>query len=45
MHVLIEAGYPVDLADRLAESDADLHSAVGLLEQGCTPETAVQILL
>jgi hypothetical protein len=45
MHVLIEAGYPVELADRLAESDADLHSAVGLVEQGCTPETAVQILL
>lgn len=45
MHVLIEAGYPVELADRLAESDADLHNAVELLEQGCTPETAVQILL
>ncbi len=45
MHVLIEAGYPVELADQLAESEADLHSAVGLVEQGCAPETAVQILL
>jgi hypothetical protein len=45
LHVLIEAGYPVELAELLAESDADLHGAVGLVEQGCTPEIAAQILL
>ena len=45
LHVLIEAGYPIDLAERLAESDADLHDAVELVYQGCTPEVAAQILL
>ena len=45
LHVLIEAGYPVDLAERLAESDVDLHDAVELVGQGCGPEVAVQILL
>jgi hypothetical protein len=45
LHVLIEAGFPFELADRLADSDADLHRAVGLLENGCSPETAVRILL
>jgi hypothetical protein len=45
LHVLIEAGYPVALAERLAESAADLHSAVQLVEHGCMPETASQILL
>lgn len=45
LHVLIEAGYPIELAEQLAESDADLHEAVELVEQGCTPTTAVAILL
>jgi hypothetical protein len=45
LHVLIEAGYPIDLAERLAESDADLHDAVQLVGHGCAPETAAQILL
>jgi hypothetical protein len=45
LHVLIEAGYPVDLAERVAESEVDLHSAVGLVERGCRPDIAVQILL
>ena len=45
LHVLIEAGFPFELAERLADSDADLHGAVGLLENGCSPETAVRILL
>jgi hypothetical protein len=45
LHVLIEAGYPIELAERVAESDADLHDAVELVDQGCTPETAAQILL
>jgi hypothetical protein len=45
LHVLIEAGYPIELAERVAESNADLHDAVELIEQGCTPEIAAQILL
>jgi hypothetical protein len=45
LHVLIEAGYPLPLAERVAASDADLHQAVGLVAAGCTPETAAEILL
>jgi hypothetical protein len=45
LHVLIEAGYPLPLAERLAHSDADLHSAVELIRRGCQPKTAAEILL
>ena len=45
LHVLIEAGYPIELAERVATSDADLHDAVELIDQGCTPEMAAQILV
>jgi hypothetical protein len=45
LHVLMEAGYPLPLAERLAGSEADLHTAVELVGQGCAPETAVEILL
>jgi hypothetical protein len=46
LHVLIEAGYPLSLAERLAASDADLHLAVELVRsRGCAPETAAEILL
>ena len=45
LHVLIEAGYPLPLAERLAGSDADLHRAVEILKSGCTPETATAILI
>lgn len=45
LHVLLEAGYPVHLAERLAGSVVDLHAAVGLLERGCEPATAAEILL
>ena len=45
LHVLMEAGYPLHLAERLAGSEADLHRAVDLVDQGCDPETAVEILL
>ncbi|MBA2475846.1 MAG: hypothetical protein H0V40_07835 [Actinobacteria bacterium] len=45
LHVLIEAGYPLRLAERLAGSEADLHRAVELIGVGCTPETATEILL
>jgi hypothetical protein len=45
LHVLMEAGYPLPLAERLAGSEADLHRAVELVNQGCAPATAAEILL
>ena len=45
LHVLIEAGSPLPLAERLAHSEADLHSAVELVRKGCEPKTAAEILL
>jgi hypothetical protein len=45
LHVLMEAGYPLRLAERLAGSEADLHRAVELVDLGCTHETAAEILL
>jgi hypothetical protein len=46
LHVLIEAGYPLETAERIAESDVDLHRAVELITaQGCPTEVAEQILL
>jgi hypothetical protein len=46
LHVLMEAGYPLPLAERIAQSGADLHLAVDLVDRrGCSPEIAAQILL
>lgn len=45
LHQLIEAGYPVHIAERLAHSDADLHRAVELLRSGCDARVAGEILL
>jgi len=45
LHVLMEAGYPVPLAERVAHSNADLHQAVELVRAGCAPELATEILL
>lgn len=45
LHVLMEAGYPLPLAERIAASECDLHHAVQMLEQGCEPATAAEILL
>lgn len=46
LHVLIEAGYPLALAEKIAESGADLHEAVTLVaDRGCGPEIAARILL
>ena len=45
LHVLIEAGFPLSLAERLAASDADLHVCVELVTRGCSPRTAAEILL
>ena len=44
LHVLLQAGYPLRVAERLAKSPADLHRAVAMLELGCTPHTAARIL-
>lgn len=45
LHVLIEAGYPENLATKIAHSDADLHHAVELVTNGCSHQTAAEILL
>lgn len=45
LHVLIEAGYPLPLAEKLAASDADLHEAVDIVSRGCSAVTAAEILL
>lgn len=45
LHVLLEAGYPVHLAERIAASEVDLHHAVELLSRGCDATTAAEILL
>ena len=45
LHILVEAGYPLRLAERLAHSEADLHEAVELVLRGCSHETAAEILL
>jgi hypothetical protein len=45
LHVLIEAGYPVHLAERLAHSEVDLHRAVDLVRRGCDATVAAEILL
>ena len=45
LHVLIEAGFPLPLAERLAASEADLHVCVELVAPGLQPRTAAEILL
>jgi hypothetical protein len=45
LHVLLEAGYPLHLAERLAASEVDLHDAVELVSRGCDATTAAEILL
>ncbi|MBA2358049.1 MAG: hypothetical protein H0V84_06415 [Actinobacteria bacterium] len=43
---LERAGYPARDAERLAgRHEIDLHFAVRLIERGCSPELALQILL
>jgi len=42
---LVGAGYPEDAALVLAlDREVDLHFAVSLLERGCPPDTALEIL-
>ena len=45
LHVLIEAGYPLSVAERLAASEADRPLAVELVGNGCEHATAAEILL
>jgi len=45
LHVLVEAGYPIPLAERVAHSNADLHQAVALVRAGCAPDLAAEIIL
>lgn len=44
LHVLIEAGYPLTIAEQLATSNVDLHRAVELVLAGCSHATAYEIL-
>ncbi|HET9288344.1 MAG TPA: hypothetical protein VFO26_12395 [Gaiella sp.] len=45
MERLLQAGYDAEAAIVLAlDRDVDLHFAVSLLERGCPPDTALQIL-
>ena len=46
LQILIEANYPVPLAERLAHNTGvDLHYAVNLVGSGCPHATAAKILL
>ena len=46
LKILIEAGYPVAIAERLAMTFVvDLHLACDMLAGGCLPEVAAEILL
>jgi hypothetical protein len=45
LHVLMEAGFSLPLAEKLAPSEADLHRAVEMVRSGCDHETAARILL
>jgi hypothetical protein len=43
--VLLQAGYPLKVAERIAGSNADLHRAVQMLDRGCSPHMAARILV
>lgn len=46
MLCLVEIGYPVPLAEKIADRlDVDVHRAVELVERGCDPELAAEVLL
>lgn len=45
LDVLLEAGYELSLAERIAASDADLHLAVALVGGGCPQRLAAEIVL
>jgi hypothetical protein len=46
LHVLLQAGYPVAVAEKLAAANhVDLHQATELLIVGCSHELAALILL
>jgi hypothetical protein len=45
LHVLMEAGFPLPLAEKLAHSQADLHRTVEMVLSGCDHKTAARILL
>jgi hypothetical protein len=42
---LLSAGFPADLAGRLARADRiDLHELLSLVDRGCPPDLAARIL-
>jgi hypothetical protein len=43
---LLTAGYPIPIAEQLARSGrVELHQALDLLDKGCSPQLAGEILL
>lgn len=42
---LLRAGFPVELAEQVAVSEADLHQAIDLVGVGCSYELAAEILI
>ncbi len=45
IEALVRAGYDLESASELAtRTDVDLHHAIGLIERGCPPDTALRIL-
>jgi hypothetical protein len=45
LRCLLDAGYPVQIAEHLAMSfEVDLHRAEAMIRDGCTPELAEAIL-
>jgi hypothetical protein len=50
LHILVEVGYPIDLAEQIAAraggpDEVDLHEAVNLIARGCSHRLAGEILL
>lgn len=44
-HELEKAGLDSDAARRIAETDYDLHSAIAMLDAGCSPALLLSIVL
>lgn len=45
LRVLLRAEFPLVLAERIAASEADVHRALDLVEDGCPFELAAEIVL
>jgi hypothetical protein len=45
LHQLLELGLPTSMAEKVAASHADLHEIEHLLQHGCAPDLAAEIVL